>query len=1289
MSAHGAPADRCPEIRVGLVLYGGSSLAVYMGGVAVEFLRAVRAGTQTRPPSAEDSPYRALLDRLGHRLVVDVIAGTSAGGINGVFLARALATGGNLDALHDLWRQKGDFAALLDWSQEKTPPESLANGRFFLKALEEAVGTVGQAGDKPLVPVLDLFVTGTDVAGRYWSRKDFLKHQVRGRQHTKLFHLKLRQKFTLGTCTEEELGYDQNDFVGQDQAADQAVQPKLARLCRTTAAFPGVFEPVAFSPADAYGDETTPSDEDRTAIWMTDGGVLMNHPFEPVIETIFHRAADNPVQRLLFYVEPALDVEEAPDKPSRSNKPSALGTVGAAFTLPMYQGIDQHLKEIEAHNQVVAQIQAAGDAMEKAAAPAGAVLPNLDGNPAYQAYLTLRFHQTCDELQQRLAAAYRRYCQTAAATARPAPTADEVEKAFQAWAQTQAKSQRAFLDAHDLAFEQRRVHYTLEQVRRFYERPDSPGGEQLQLIHQTLCDQKATLWRLLEHLLHRDWQWWSSEPGRPAGADVALRQAFAPPPGADAPTPADSVAAFMAAHAEILRSWRERHGDAHHEAMRPAEFEARDMVLLPLSVGSSLGTRDTINWVRISPYDADAVLKAQPDGVAEPTDSERFTLGHAKVAGDALGNFGGFLSWRWRANDYMWGRLDTADLLIRSLEQVAHDLQQDDETFKDLARACREAAFKEILKAELLEEDLQELAAQSPPARVVQRPRPVLRPEEAQAMQEAFQQAAASAQPSEEPPAPGPVDRLNWPDIHRFLRRLLQQPERNTLKQLHPGVLIHDGLDAAENARQVIGGIVKPYKNRLPAPLRSLGSAAGYIIGWARAVIKPLVPAPGVGEDDRAPAFWKWAGPLALAAGGWILGRLGLTGTVVILLGLTLIALVAAAFRGSLNRLLDHWPRVPAFFWQLGLLLLVIGDTATLQHVGGTALLWGTKTPTAGMVTDAGVALLGAWAVFALPYLVSRWVRRKSLFRVMAALILFVGALPVAILTYNAFVSRALPKSPAAATVTAFALPRLEGRRHPPEGIALAPDGSPLVTTVDGYVLRKEVDGFKPVGQKFDSALGLVADPLGGYLVIGIQNGTSGVYRLAPGASQWELVTAVRGVANGLAASGRDIWVSTEIRGFSVWYIHRPEDGSKPSPRRLGYFWMPNGLAIRSVKAEDGSQQDRLLVAETASGRLLEVPARPGDPGTARVLARLPIGQFPDGVLALSNGQIAVSANAGYVYLVDPQTRAITAARRFNPAQVPANMAERDGQIWFAGIGKANLFLQFPGEYAGHFAIPQ
>ncbi len=79
------------EIRIGLVLYGGVSLAIYIYGVVLEFLRVVRAW------DLEDNDYSKILRKADSKIVVDIISGTSAGGINGVLLAKALSRASRYD----------------------------------------------------------------------------------------------------------------------------------------------------------------------------------------------------------------------------------------------------------------------------------------------------------------------------------------------------------------------------------------------------------------------------------------------------------------------------------------------------------------------------------------------------------------------------------------------------------------------------------------------------------------------------------------------------------------------------------------------------------------------------------------------------------------------------------------------------------------------------------------------------------------------------------------------------------------------------------------------------------------------------------------------------------------------------------------------------------------------------------------------------------------------------------------------------------------------------------------
>ena len=112
------------ELRLALICYGGVSLAVYMHGITKEIWRLARASRAQHDPLTESEPgddlYRVLLHDIEQefglklRVLVDVIAGASAGGINGIFLGQAIATGQSLEPLTDLWLTSADVEKLID-----------------------------------------------------------------------------------------------------------------------------------------------------------------------------------------------------------------------------------------------------------------------------------------------------------------------------------------------------------------------------------------------------------------------------------------------------------------------------------------------------------------------------------------------------------------------------------------------------------------------------------------------------------------------------------------------------------------------------------------------------------------------------------------------------------------------------------------------------------------------------------------------------------------------------------------------------------------------------------------------------------------------------------------------------------------------------------------------------------------------------------------------------------------------------------------------------------------------
>jgi hypothetical protein len=122
------------ELRLALVCYGGVSLVLYMHGVIKEILKLARASKayhstvnpehrQTRNFTSLNGPdereldteevYLSLLQRIGRKLdlrvIIDSVAGASAGGISGIILARALAHDLSIDHLREMWFEEATF----------------------------------------------------------------------------------------------------------------------------------------------------------------------------------------------------------------------------------------------------------------------------------------------------------------------------------------------------------------------------------------------------------------------------------------------------------------------------------------------------------------------------------------------------------------------------------------------------------------------------------------------------------------------------------------------------------------------------------------------------------------------------------------------------------------------------------------------------------------------------------------------------------------------------------------------------------------------------------------------------------------------------------------------------------------------------------------------------------------------------------------------------------------------------------------------------------------------------
>lgn len=407
------------ELRLALVCGGGLSLAVYIHGVTKEILKLIRASaayhaepdlekrrrlgyrdiksSENRESDTEEIYFevlKALGDNLDLRVIVDVIGGASAGGINGIFLARSLAHDLDDDHLREVWLKQADVAELrvgdgkpVAWHKwlikpilRMLPRDSLRgigghtdasgklaallplrgarppfDGEKLLAALHDAIDDMGSVspGGPSLMPdghKLELFVTITDFFGyaQYIPLDDPPMIEEREYRHSLRFEY---QRWPDG----DEI----TEFSDRDVAA-------LAFAARATSSYPGAFPPAQIGEVDRLyaarqiewvGREEflersfkpyyrTGMDPLKTS--FMDGSVLNNKPFAETIEAIKGRPAYRQVDRRLVYIDPH---PLPPPPPPTGAVPNFWSSLKAALSdIPRNEPIHDDLAWIEGFN---------------------------------------------------------------------------------------------------------------------------------------------------------------------------------------------------------------------------------------------------------------------------------------------------------------------------------------------------------------------------------------------------------------------------------------------------------------------------------------------------------------------------------------------------------------------------------------------------------------------------------------------------------------------------------------------------------------------------------------------------------------------------------------------------------------------------------------------------------------------------------------------------------------------------------------------------------------------------
>ncbi|WP_186396297.1 patatin-like protein [Stappia sp. TSB10GB4] len=781
------------ELRLALVLYGGVSLAVYMHGITREFLNLVRASRRLEARGGVPAPrsvdgeggsaqaYERFLalfaPALDLRIVVDVIAGASAGGVNGVMLARALAHNLSLDSHRDLWLEnadvmrlsnepvglsrylKGSIAPVLDrlvgmaLKSELGDPETRTKLRQFMQArwftppfsgeryvgwmLDAAKGMRGDttAGAAPtLIPQgqsLDLFVTVTDFHG---ARRRFAIDdpvEVEETEH------RLILRYSASSRGNGNLVSDFTD----------ARIPDLVFSARATSAFPGAFPPMTVGEMDrvlkARG-ETWPlrgiflhrafgkgqgAPESRI---LVDGSVVMNKPFQPVIEAIAGRPAAREVVRRIVYVDPLANVlgrrEEVDAAASgqggevaaeEGSLPGFFRVILASLAhIPRNEPIGDALEQVQDYNRDVRQVSeviaAAEPVVER---EVGSILrtdldrpmtvPELtrcrmlanqrahaSAGYAYHGYQRLKLAGVVARISDLLAQLATARAGTVGGTV---VSPRDCETRIEAWLASQHAEAGLghegvegptpqpiirFLRGLDVDYRVRRLRFVIRRLNRLYR----AAGAEMELRPAEMDELKSTLYEQLDHLGQRCLvSFYGAET-----AEAAARLAASDPGDIETVGQVLEDLAGRMGLADLDRLCDDAFSVMAYSYLPPPlrlplvaayiGFAFYDLVTLPVLRRLASTEYNEILIDRISPSDPHSL---RPEGV--------------KLKGNNLNAFGAFFNRRWREHDYLWGRLSAADRLMTMATRAAAPITSVD---PQALAAVRREVFLAILREE-------------------------------------------------------------------------------------------------------------------------------------------------------------------------------------------------------------------------------------------------------------------------------------------------------------------------------------------------------------------------------------------------------------------------------------------------------------------------------------------------------------------------------------------------------------------------------------------------------------
>lgn len=749
---------RQKELRIALVCYGGISLAVYMHGVTKEIWKAMQASrgfwSDGQVPAGSAATYLRLLRRLEQgsnlrlRVMTDIVAGASAGGINSVFLAQAIHSGQSLEPLTELWLETADVDVLLDpearpWSRAAkfwaTPlvsyllhrpgnavsasvaPETRSevreklsrlirsrwfeppfSGIGFSRLLCRALQAMAETpAERPLLPErhpLDLFVTATDFKG----------HLETLRLHSPELVLESEHRLPIGFSAE----------MRAEGGHSLAPLAELVLAARSTASFPGAFPPLQIAEIDrlvsekkmewpqrdAFLQRIMPEHSrrgDLDSVALIDGSVLVNAPFADAMSVLRDRPATREVDRRFVYIDPSPD-HLGPALRRETRLPGFFPVIfGSLSAIPREQPIRDNLEALER------------DSREKAALRdiVAALRPEIEETVERLFGHTLFL----DRPTPKRLAAWRDKAQQAAL--------EQAGFAYHGYAQVKFSSivtmigRMVFDAAPQLALtnaapirERLIAHLAANGVDRMQALRDAKSPALIAFFRAHDLAFRIRRLRLLARQVTQEYESDGTvEEHHRDDARAAIYAALAlyidrEPVAALGETFPSLAAAFFESPGAVLAHIAQQHRLPETDAIVD-ELLAEAMALMP----SALRRRVLLAYLGFPFYDTVTLPLLRGEGLTEfdpvlvdrisPEDCHAIRPGGASetLRGTEFYNFGAFFSRAYRENDYLWGRLHGAE---RMIDLIASTLDEKHAVPEAELREFRREAFLAILDEE-------------------------------------------------------------------------------------------------------------------------------------------------------------------------------------------------------------------------------------------------------------------------------------------------------------------------------------------------------------------------------------------------------------------------------------------------------------------------------------------------------------------------------------------------------------------------------------------------------------